>query len=85
MMILLKALMMVAEDKYTSRVKRLLKAELKRKGLTYRDLTRLLAEIGIHETSSNISNKISRGKFTAAFMVQCLEAAGCKYIKILDN
>jgi hypothetical protein len=30
------------------------------------------------ESAENIANKISRGKFTAVFLLQCLEAVGCK-------
>lgn len=52
----------------------LLKAEIKRKGLTYAQLVSRLAEIGIHEDERNLRNKLSRGKFTAAFMLQCLAA-----------
>ena len=45
----------------------LLKAELKRCNVSYRDLADKLAALGIHETERNIANKISRGGFTAAF------------------
>jgi hypothetical protein len=52
----------------------LLKAELKRKGVTYAHLVDRLAAIGVDEKEANIRNKLSRGKFTAAFMLQCLDA-----------
>ncbi len=52
----------------------LLKAELKRKGVTYAQLIEKLAEIGVDEKEVNVRNKLSRGKFTAAFLLQCLEA-----------
>ena len=45
----------------------LLKAELKRKGVTYAGLVDKLAAIGVDEKEVNIRNKLSRGKFTAAF------------------
>lgn len=54
----------------------LLKAELKRKGVTYAQLVERLAEIGIAEKEVNVRNKLSRGKFTAAFLLQCLKAIG---------
>jgi len=38
--------------------------------------------MGIKETQENIANKISRGKFTAVFMFQCLKAAGCTTIHL---
>jgi hypothetical protein len=52
----------------------LLKAEIKRNGLTYAQLVEKLTEIGIIDQEVNIRNKLSRGKFTAAFLLQCLRA-----------
>ncbi len=52
----------------------LLKAELKRKGVTYAQLVERLAAIGVDEKEMNIRNKLSRGKFTAAYLLQCLRA-----------
>jgi hypothetical protein len=52
----------------------LLKAELKRKGVTYAQLVERLAAIGVDEKEVNVRNKLSRGKFTAAFLLQCLAA-----------
>jgi alpha-N-acetylglucosamine transferase len=52
----------------------LLKAELKRKGVTYAQLVEKLAQLGVDEKEVNVRNKLSRGKFTAAFLLQCLEA-----------
>jgi Domain of unknown function (DUF6471) len=66
-------------------VKGLLKAELKRRNLSYAALAQKLSEIGVKDGERNISNKISRGTFTAIFFVQCLEAIGCKTIHIDDR
>ncbi len=54
----------------------LLKAELKRKGVTYAQLVERLAQLGVDEKEVNVRNKLSRGKFTAAFLLQCLRAIG---------
>lgn len=62
----------------------LLKSELKRRGLSYRDLAERLASVGIHETELNIKNKISRGGFTAVFFVQCLTAIECTVLRLSD-
>jgi alpha-N-acetylglucosamine transferase len=59
----------------------LLKAELKRKGVTYSQLVEKLAEIGVDEKEVNVRNKLSRGKFTAAFLLQCLDAVGAKELR----
>ncbi len=61
---------------YEEKAKNLLKAELKRKGVTYAGLAEKLAQIGVQENERNLANKISRGGFTAAFLIQCLEAIG---------
>jgi Domain of unknown function (DUF6471) len=55
-------------------VKNLLKGELKRRGITYAGLAEKLAAIGVVENERNLNNKISRGGFTAAFLLQCLTA-----------
>ncbi|NYH95046.1 hypothetical protein FHS75_001365 [Novosphingobium marinum] len=72
-----------AQDKeWEDRVKGMLKAELKRRGVTYADLVGKLADIGVHDSEPNIRNKISRGKFTAVFFVQCLEAIGANEVRL---
>jgi hypothetical protein len=62
--------------------KGLLKAELKRRNLSYADLASKLGEIGIKDNKRNISNKISRGTFTAVFFLQCMEAIGCRTVHL---
>lgn len=69
---------------WQDRTKGLLKAELKRRNVGYRELAEKLATLGIHETERNIANKISRGGFTATFMVQCLVAIGCSTLRLED-
>lgn len=65
--------------------KALLKAELKRRNVGYRQLAELLTAMGIPETERNIANKISRGGFTAAFFLQCLSAVGCTILRLEDS
>ncbi len=67
------------------KVKGLLKAELKKRNLSYADLAEKLATIGIKESPRNISNKIGRGSFTAVFFIQCLESIGCETVHLGDN
>lgn len=77
--------MPVQEKEWEDRVKRLLKAELARKGITYAQLVGKLAEIGVMDSEPNIRNKISRGKFTAVFLLQCLEAIGASALRLSDG
>lgn len=71
-----------ATVEFESRAKNLLKGELKRRGVTYAQLAEMLSQIGVSETERNLNNKISRGGFTAAFMLQCLAAIGATDIRL---
>lgn len=71
-----------ATQEYEGRAKNLVKAELKRRGMTYAQLAERLGELGVQETERNITNKLSRGGFTAAFMLQCLDAIGAKEVRL---
>lgn len=67
---------------WEGRVKGALKAELKRRNVSYQDLVDLLAKVGVAETEPNVRNKLARGKFTAVFLFQCLDAIGCEELRI---
>lgn len=67
---------------WAERAKGLLKAELKRRNVGYRELAEKLTAMGTPETERNIANKISRGGFTAAFLLQCLVAVGATDIRL---
>ena len=67
---------MADQTEWETKAANLLKAELKRKGVTYAQLIEKLADIGISEKEANVRNKLSRGKFSAAFLLQCLTAVG---------
>lgn len=69
---------------WTARAKNLLKSELKRRGVSYRELAEKLTAMGIPESERNIANKISRGGFTAAFFLQCLAAVGAQTVRLDD-
>ncbi len=63
---------------WNDKVKRLLKSEIVRRGINHEQLVVLLANIGVHETKASIDSKMSRGTFSASFLIQCLTAIGCK-------
>jgi Domain of unknown function (DUF6471) len=71
-----------ATVEFETRAKNLLKGELKRRGITYAGLAEKLAAIGVTENERNLNNKISRGGFTAAFLLQCLEVVGSNSIRL---
>jgi len=70
---------------WNAKAANLLKSELKRKGVTYAQLVEKLAEIGVEEKEVNVRNKLSRGAFTAAYLIQCLEAIGCRTLRLVDS
>lgn len=74
----------MAED-WQRKVKGILKSELKRKHISYKQLADLLTTMGVKETERNIANKLARGSFTAVFLIQCLVAIGCHTIRLEDS
>ena len=65
-----------------ARVAGILKSELKRAGVTYTELCERLAIVGVDEKPANIGNKLSRGKFSAAFLVQCMDAINVSDLRL---
>lgn len=70
------------KPEFEAMAQRLLKAELKLRGITYAQLSTKLAEMGIAEAEPNIRNKLARGKFSAAFLLECLTAIGCSSLRL---
>lgn len=62
--------------------KRFLKMEMLRRGISAEKLQALLSENGYSYTLSSINSKISRGTFSASFLIQCLEAMKCDKIDL---
>lgn len=42
------------------------------------------AGIGVVDSEPNVRNKLSRGKFAAVFLLQCLEAIGTSSLRLQD-
>lgn len=73
------------EDRdWVAYTKGMLKAEMKRRNLTYAQLVERLAAIGVKDSDANLRNKISRGGFTGAFLIQCLIAMGVTVLRLED-
>jgi Domain of unknown function (DUF6471) len=72
-----------ADDKaWEELVKNMLRAEMMRRGVSYTTLVELLADIGIADNELNLRNKVSRGRFTAVFFMQCMKALGTDWINV---
>lgn len=72
----------MSDTVWEAKVKGLLKGELKRRNVSYGQLVDKLAAIGVVDSEPNIRNKMSRGKFTAVFLIQCLEAIGSNTLRL---
>ena len=73
---------MADKTKWVEMSQSILKAELKRRNIGYRELAEKLTAMGTPETDRNIANKISRGGFTAAFFLECLVAIGVTTLRL---
>jgi len=62
--------------------KRLLKAELVKRGISHEELANRLNDLGLEETKSSVDSKICRGTFSASFLLQCLNVIGCNNLSI---
>jgi hypothetical protein len=67
---------------WQAQAKGIIRGELKRRNLSYKDLADRLQVIGVKDTERNISNKIARGGFTAVFFLQCMDAIGVHNIHL---
>lgn len=68
---------MADQSEWETKAANLLKAELKRQGVTY---AQLADRIGDKE--ANVRNKLSRGKFSAAFLLHSLNAIAVREIRL---
>jgi hypothetical protein len=69
---------------WEDRARRLLKAELARADISYRELAERLKKHGLKETEASIANKISRGTFSATFLLASLVAIGTENVRLED-
>lgn len=67
---------------WEAEAKRILKAELARRGLTYKALAVRLDAIGVRDEERAIANRISRGKFQFTFFLQCMRAIGVEQVDV---
>jgi hypothetical protein len=67
---------------WENEARRIVRAELVRRGITYKGLAARLVAIGVNETERSIANKMSRGTFSFVFVLQCLQAIGAKSMTV---
>jgi hypothetical protein len=71
-----------AQTEWEERIRRWLRVELARQNLSYPELADRLRAVGVIETHKNLSNKIKRGKFPAAFFFLCMSVLGRETIHL---
>lgn len=65
------------QSDWETKAANILKSELKRQGITYAKLAELIGD-----KEPNVRNKLSRGKFSAAYLMQCAHAIGLNEIRL---
>ena len=73
---------MKERNNWSPQLKRYLKSEMIKRGISCEELQVKLSNKGFTYTKSSVETKICRGKFSAVFFVQCLWAMNCKSIDI---
>jgi 3-mercaptopyruvate sulfurtransferase SseA len=74
----------VGEREMIERMRRFVKAELKRADITYEQLANKLREMGHDETKISVANKVNRGTFSATFFVAVMRAIGREQVNLAD-
>lgn len=66
------------------RARRIVKAEMQRRGVSYKELAEALRArgAGISANEANIRNQINRGGFSASFFVECCLAMGSYVVRL---
>lgn len=67
---------MTKKDEREKEVSRLLRAELVLRGVTYKNLSRMIAAQGEAQTEERLKAKILRGKFSLEFFLLVMKALG---------
>lgn len=62
--------------------KNLIKEQMARRSISYKELSRMLEELNIVESSDQINRKINRKRFSAAFLIACLRAMGVETMRL---
>lgn len=73
-----------AAIEWTQRAKRILKAEMQRRGVSYKELAEALRARGAGNSANeaNIRNQINRGGFSAGFFIECCLAMGSFVVRL---
>ena len=65
------------QSEWETKAANILKAQLKLNGVSYAQLAELIGD-----KEPNVRNKLSRGKFSAAYFLECLSAIGLAELRL---
>jgi hypothetical protein len=72
------------EKEWADKVRRFIKAELRRAGIGYKELAERLNTHGLEETELSITSKLARGTFAATFLLACLAVLELEGVHLSD-
>ena len=72
------------DREWAERLRRYVKAELKRADISYAELARRLKDQGLEETEGSITAKLNRGTFAATFFLATMKAIGREQVNLAD-
>ena len=70
------------EKEWATKASRFIKAELKRGGISYRELAERLNKHGLEETEGGIAAKLARGTFSVTFFLAVLTVLGIEAVTL---
>jgi hypothetical protein len=72
----------MVEETWSTHSTNLLKGQMALAGISYEELIRRLAIIGVEESYKGLANKINRGTFSFSFFLQCMKAIGVSEVRL---
>lgn len=72
------------EKEWSDKARLFLKAKLKQKGVSYKDLIQRLHDHGIEETEASLTSKLARGTFAVSFFLACLAVLEMEGVRLED-
>ena len=72
------------EKEWAGKASRFVKAELKRAGVSYKELSERLNTHGMEETEGSIGAKLARGTFAVTFFLAVLAVLGLEGVDLAD-
>ena len=69
-------------EQWADLLRRLVKAELARRAVSYDELSEKLAAIGVEKSASNLSTSINSGAFGAQLLLQILTVIGSRQLDL---